>query len=86
MSVGEGEVGEDSRTCILRGGRCAVYHFQGHMKHIYAAYQTLFLVWLPRFPYEMDPDRSLFDRYHVVDDSRMYMELDICLSVRERGR
>ncbi|MCI8294605.1 MAG: AraC family transcriptional regulator [Lachnospiraceae bacterium] len=86
MSVGEGEVGEDARTCILRGGRCAVYHFQGHMKHIYAAYQTLFLVWLPRFPYEMDPDRSLFDRYHVVDDSRMYMELDICLSVRERGR
>lgn len=82
MSVREGEAPED--TCILRGGRCAVYHFKGYAKHIYAAYQTLFLVWLPRTSYELDTDRSLFDRYHVVDDGRMYMELDICLPVRER--
>ncbi|MCI8294768.1 MAG: AraC family transcriptional regulator [Lachnospiraceae bacterium] len=86
MSVGEGDVGEDACTCILRGGRCAAYHFRGHAKHIYAAYQTLFLVWLPDTPYELDTDRSLFDRYHVVDGGRMYMELDICLPVRERAR
>lgn len=85
MSVGEADVGADACTCILQGGRCAVYHFQGHFKHIYAAYQTLFLVWLPGSPYELDTDRSLFDRYHVVDSDRMYTELDICLPVRERA-
>ncbi len=82
MSVGEGYPPED--TSIIQGGRCAVYHFKGHAKHIYAAYQTLFLVWLPRTSYELDTDRSLFDLYHMVDRDRMYMELDICLPVRER--
>lgn len=69
-------------TVTIQGGRCAVYHFKGHAKHIYAAYQTIFLVWLPGTRYEVDGGRSLFDVYHVVDGDRMYMELDICVPVK----
>ena len=70
-------------TMTIRGGQCAVYHFCGHMKHIYAAYQTLFLVWLPKTPYVLDGKRSLFDIYYAVDCVSKNMELDICLPVKE---
>ncbi len=70
-------------TAVIQGGTCAVYDFKGSMKHIYAAYQTLFLVWLPRTGYVLDGSRSLFDVYHTVDGDRGYMELDICVPVKK---
>lgn len=70
-------------TRRIGGGRCAVYHFQGHMKHIYAAYQTLFLVWLPGSGFELDNSRSLFDLYHLVDVSKYYVEMNICLPIKK---
>lgn len=69
-------------TCRIRGGKCAVYPFKGLAKHIYAAYQTVFHVWLPQTNYELD-DRCGFDIYHMVDSNSMYMELDICLPIRQ---
>lgn len=69
-------------TALLKGGSCVVYHFKGHAKYIYAAYQTIFLVWLPRTSYELDAGRSMFDIYHMVDSDTMYMELDICIPVK----
>lgn len=68
-------------TAWIRGGKCIVYHFKGHAKHIYAAYQTIFLVWMPETSYQLDDSRSIFDIYHKVDCDTMYMELDICLPV-----
>lgn len=79
MSVGEGCTLEN--TTYLQGGKCAVYHFQGHCKHIYAAYQTVFLIWLPRTQYVLDERRSVFDIYHRVDCAAMEMELDICIPI-----
>lgn len=79
-------------TMKLQGGRCAVYHFKGHAKYIYAAYQSMFLVWLPRTGYKLDGSKSLFDIYRKIDSDTMYMELDICLpvlhwpSIRKRAR
>ncbi len=80
MSVGEDCPLENLVT--IQGGRCAVYRFKGHAKHIYAAYQTIFLVWLPRTGYEIDTARSVFDIYHVADGDTLYMEMDICVPVR----
>lgn len=71
-------------TGVIEGGRCAVYHFKGHAKYIYAAYQTMFLVWLPETHYELDVRRSMFDIYHRIDEDTMYMEMDICLPVKEK--
>lgn len=78
-------VGEDcplENTTWIQGGRCIVYHFKGRAWEIYAAYQTIFLVWLPRTSYEIDAAKSLFDIYHVVDCDTMYMELDICIPLK----
>lgn len=68
-------------TCIIKGGKCAVYPYKGLGKYIYAAYQTIFTVWLPRTPYELDY-RSGFDIYHMVDSKSGYMELDICMPLK----
>lgn len=78
-------VGEDcplENTAVIHGGKCAVYGFKGSMKHIYAAYQTIFLVWLPQTGYTVDGRRSLFDVYHRVEEDGEYMELDICVPVK----
>lgn len=68
-------------TCVIQGGKCAVYPFKGLSKYIYAAYQTIFQKWLPQTDYELDC-RCGFDIYHMVDSDSMYMELDICLPIR----
>lgn len=69
-------------TCTVAGGKCAVYPYKGYGKHIYAAYQTIFTVWLPRTSYMLDY-RSGFDIYHKVDSESGYMEMDICIPLRE---
>lgn len=79
MSVGE-ECELENIMC-LQGGKCAVYHFRGHCKHIYAAYQTLFLVWLAQTRYVLDESRCIFDIYHKVDCTTMEVEMDICIPV-----
>lgn len=68
-------------TCTIEGGKCAVYSYKGLGKYIYAAYQTIFNIWLPRVPYVLDY-RSGFDIYHMVDSGSGYMELDICLPLQ----
>lgn len=73
-----------SNTCTIQGGTCAVYAFQGQGRHIYAAYQSLFTVWLPQTCYEID-DRCGFDIYHKIDSASGYMELDICLPLKQKS-
>ena len=68
-------------TCTIQGGLCAVYPFRGPAKYIYAAYQTIFNVWLPQSHYQLD-DRCGFDIYHTIDSDSMYMELDICFPLK----
>lgn len=68
-------------TCTIQGGKCIVYPFKGHAKYIFAAYQTIFCVWLPQTQYQLD-NRCGFDIYHYVDFPTMYMELDICIPIK----
>lgn len=70
-----------TNTCVIEGGKCAVYPYKGLGKHIYAAYQTLFTVWLPQTGLCLD-NRSGFDIYRKVDSDSGYMELDICLPLK----
>lgn len=91
MSVDRSAVNADAlkvsapmyNTCTIEGGKCAVYPYKGLGKHIYAAYQTIFTVWLPRTPYTLDY-RSGFDIYHKVDSRSGYLEMDICMPLKEQ--
>lgn len=50
-------------TRMLNGGKFLVYHFEGHVRELYATYQTIFHVFLPNSKYLVD-ERYGFDRYH----------------------
>ena len=72
---------ELENTCIIKGGKFAIYHFSGMVQDIYAAYQTIFNVWFPQCNYEID-ERYGFDIYHDIDSDTMHIVMDICLPIR----
>ncbi len=61
-------------TCTLQGSKFAVYHFKGPVHQIYAAYQSIFNVWLPQSGHVID-ERYGFDIYRAVDCDAMRMVL-----------
>lgn len=66
----------------IQGGKYAMCCFAGHISKIYAAYQELFQIWLPRTRYRIDDTRGPFDIYHKTDVQNMKMELTICIPVK----
>jgi len=67
-------------TCMIEGGKFAVYHFKGFVQQIYAAYQTMFNVWIPMSNRKIDK-RYGFDCYREINCETMYMVLDICIPI-----
>lgn len=68
-------------TYVMKGGKFAVYHFDGNVKQIYSAYQNLFNVWMPNSSYKLD-DRYDFEIYRKIDCDSMIMKIDICIPVK----
>jgi AraC family transcriptional regulator len=68
-------------TIVLSGGKCAVYHFRGSHRQIFAAYQNLFTVWIPHQGARID-NRWGFDIYRMVNEDASYMEIDLCIPLR----
>lgn len=67
-------------TCIIEGGKYAVYHFSGVPWQIYGAYQSLFNVWIPMSNYKIDK-RYGFECYREINCDTMYMVLDIYIPI-----
>lgn len=70
-----------ANTCMITGGKFAVYHFNGSVNQIYTAYQNLFNVWMPQSNCEID-DRYGFEIYRKVDCGSMIMEIDLCIPIK----
>lgn len=70
----------DNVTAI-QGGKFAVYRFEGLIQEIFAAYQGIFVIWLPFSRYEMD-DRYALDIYREVNCEKMHVVMDICIPVK----
>lgn len=68
-------------TLVIKGGKYAVYHFKGYIKGIYAAYQSIFTMWLPESRNEID-DRYSFAIYRRIDCETEYMEMDMCIPIK----
>lgn len=68
-------------TCVIPGGKFAVYHYKGFPEQIYTAYQNMFQVWFPVVKKRID-NRYGFDIYNKIDCDSMYMELDICIPIK----
>ena len=67
-------------TCILQGGKYAVYYYKGYLEGIYPLNQQLVGIWFPGSHNELD-ERYSYDRYYKVEDDG-YMEFEICLPIR----
>jgi len=65
----------------IRGGKYAVFRFDGLIPEIYAAFQGIFNIWLPGSGLEMD-ERYGFDIYRAVDEENMRFVIDLCLPIR----
>ncbi|MDD2980365.1 MAG: AraC family transcriptional regulator [Hespellia sp.] len=68
-------------TCVIQGGKYVVYHFEGKVQQIYAAYQNLFTAWFPYTKYEID-ERYGFEIYRDVNCETMEMVMDIYFPIR----
>lgn len=71
-------------TMTIPGGKYAVYRYKGYPKLIYKAYQSVFCNWLSGTEYQID-HRIGYDIYHRIDEDSLYMELDICIPIKEKG-
>lgn len=67
-------------TDTIKGGKFAIYHFKGLAAQIYAAYQSVFNVWLPQSGCEID-DRYGFEIYRKIGPA-MYLEIDLCFPIK----
>lgn len=68
-------------TKLLKGGRFAVYSFEGSSMEIFQAFKGIFNIWLPESKYELD-NRVGFDIYRKADSEKNYFEMDICIPVK----
>lgn len=70
-------------TMTIPGGKYAVYRYRGYPKLIYKAYQSVFCNWFSETGYRID-HRIGYDIYHTIDEDTLYMELDICIPIKEK--
>jgi AraC family transcriptional regulator len=65
----------------IPGGKYAAYRFEGLIEEIFAAFQGIFTVWLPKSGYEMD-ERYGLEIYRVVDEYNRFVVMDLCIPIR----
>lgn len=68
-------------VCMIKGGKFAIYRFEGYINEIFQAFQGLFSVWLPESGYEMD-ERYGLDIYQFIDCEKDYVMMDMCLPIK----
>jgi AraC family transcriptional regulator len=65
----------------IKGGKFAVYPFDGPVQDIFAAFQGLFNVWLANSGYEMD-ERYGLDIYRSINWKNMQVVMDLCIPIK----
>jgi AraC family transcriptional regulator len=65
----------------IKGGKFAVYRFDGLVQDIFAAFQGVFNIWLPDSGYEMD-ERYGLDIYRSIDKKNMHVVMDLCIPIK----
>ena len=70
----------DNLTTI-KGGRFAVYQFEGKISDIFCELQGVFSVWLPKSSYEMD-ERYGLNIYRKADLVNEFVVMDLCIPIK----
>jgi AraC family transcriptional regulator len=72
---------ESNRTTLIKGGKFAVYRFEGKIEDIYQTLQGMFRIWLPQSSYEMR-QRDGFNIYRFVDLNQNVVVMDFCIPIQ----
>ena len=70
----------DNLTTI-KGGRFAVYRYEGRIQDIFCSVQGVFSVWLPESGYIKD-ERYGLNIYPQIDPNSEYVTMDLCIPVK----
>lgn len=65
----------------VKGGRFAVYPYEGKIQDIFCTIQGVFSIWLPESGYEMD-ERQGLNIYRMIDRENEYVVLDLCIPIK----
>lgn len=69
-----------SNVMRIRGGKWAVYPFDGEIKDIFEGLQGIFSVWLPQSGYKM-AERYALNLYRRIDRDRHRVAMDLCIPI-----
>ena len=65
----------------IKGGKFAVYRFEGLVQDIFVAFQGMFHIWLAHSGYEMYERYSL-GIYRTIDSINMHVVMDLCIPIK----
>lgn len=75
------ETGELDNITMIKGGKFAVYRYEGKIEDIFCTIQGIFSVWMPKSGCEMD-GRCGLNIYRNIDRERECVIMDICIPIR----
>lgn len=76
-----GETGTLENLTTLKGGKFAVYRYEGKIEDIFGTVQGIFSVWMPASGYEMD-ERYGVHIYHQMDMESQFVVMDLCIPIK----
>ncbi len=65
----------------IKGGKFAVYRYEGKIQDIFCSVQGVFSVWLPESGYIMD-ERYGLNIYQKIDENSETVSMDLCIPVK----
>lgn len=71
---------QENRTTI-KGGKYAVYHYEGMIQDIFCSVQGVFSVWLPASGYTMDQRYGL-NIYQKMEENSECVTMDLCIPIK----
>lgn len=65
----------------IRGGKFAVYRFDGLIQDIFITFQGMFTIWLANSGYEMD-ERYGLGIYQNINEDTMHVVMELCIPIK----
>lgn len=72
---------ELENVTTIKGGKFAVYRFDGLIQDIFVAFQGIFNIWLPRSEHKRD-ERYALGIYYNMDRKNNHVTMDFCIAIK----
>lgn len=75
------ESGALPNLTTIKGGKFAVFHYEGEIQNIFCSVQGVFCVWLPASGYHMN-ERYGLNRYCEIHENSRDVAIDLCIPIQ----